>query len=169
MQHVRQSSNDRPDRGLDTVVAERFNATRNGVYETLIRPGGKIHNPRQCVSLIDNRLGPLARPARIAVWMDRDHRVIAMDVVSWGQDPAAGIDGEGIAHCGHRHQAAVLLVVTYREADMGASFTEEEQETARMKLAMANAGIKMIDHLVHGGGQLFSFAQYYARASGKPN
>ncbi len=103
-----------------------------------------------------------AKPAEVftCLFLDNRHRLIAVEDLFFGTIDGASVHPREIARrCLELNAAALILAHNHPSGTTDPS-RADQQITQRIKDALALVEVRVLDHLVVGGGEAYSFASH---------
>lgn len=141
------------------ATADHIISTAMRVLDAKIVRQGSVASPSDAKALACLRLGHLPHEVFAAIFVDAQHRVIEFVELFRGTlTQAAVYPREVVIEALNRNASAVLFLHNHPSGHPEPS-RADELLTNTLKSALALVDVRVLDHLVVGGGQVVSFAE----------
>lgn len=119
---------------------------------------GVMSSPSAVMQFLRNRLGTLDHERFECLWLDAQHRLIAVETLSTGTLDGATVYPREAVKAALRHNAAAVLFAHNHPSGHPEPSAADRALTERLKAALALIDIRVLDHLVVSaeGGVSFS-------------
>lgn len=125
-----------------------------------IKRQGNIASPADAKAFVALRLGDLPHEVFAVMYVDAQNRVIEYRELFRGTlTQAAVYPREVVKEALQLNAAAVLFAHNHPSSGIPEPSRADEMLTERLKSALALVDVRVLDHLVVGGGQVTSFAE----------
>lgn len=130
-------------------------ARRSGAVRATFRP--KVNGPEDLVLLVGGRLRDELREHALVIWLDGRQQVVGWEAVSIGSLSETVVHPREVYREAIRKGAAsIALVHNHPSGDSGPS--RDDRELTRRLIAVGElVGIPLLDHVVLGDGNFYSF------------
>jgi DNA repair protein RadC len=106
------------------------------------------------------RLASLDHEVFGVVFLDNQHRVIAFEEMFRGTIDSASVWPREVVKATLKHNAAAVIFSHNHPSGLAEPSEADRHITRRLKDALAMIDVRVMDHIIVGGGQWYSFAQY---------
>lgn len=127
--------------------------------EAHFRRADAISGPAVIKDYLIARLGPQEREVFASVFLDNRHRVIAYEELFFGTIDGCSVHPREVVKRALLHNAAALLFAHNHPSGVPAVSQADENITQKLKAALALIDVRVLDHIVVGGGEAVSFAE----------
>jgi DNA repair protein RadC len=119
---------------------------------------GVMSNPSAVLDFLRSRLGALDHERFECLWLDSQHRLIAIETLATGTLDGATVYPREAVKAALRHNAAAVLFAHNHPSGHPEPSAADRAVTERLKAALAVIDIRVLDHLVVSaeGGVSFS-------------
>ncbi|ABE48586.1 MULTISPECIES: RadC family protein [Methylobacillus] len=111
---------------------------------------------RQYLSL---RIGALPREVFIGIFLDAQHRVLAVEELFSGTLTQTSVYPREVVKCALRHNAAAMIFAHNHPSGVPEPSQADRALTEALKAALNLIDIRVLDHFVVAGNQLVSFSE----------
>lgn len=126
--------------------------------ETLSQ-GDVLNSPNQVIEFMRHELRDQINECFIVIYLNSQHRIIVTDTLCTGSvDHATVYPREIIRRCLHYNASAVIFGHNHPSGEAQAS-TEDISLTKRLKSLLQEIDVRVLDHIIIGDGDYFSFAE----------
>lgn len=94
-----------------------------------------------------------------AMFLDNQHRLIVVEDIFRGTIDGASVYPREVAKIGLAHNAAALILYHNHPSGKAEPSQADIAITAKLKDALALVGIRVLDHVIVGGGETVSLAE----------
>lgn len=126
---------------------------------TKIQKGQEIGSSRATSDYLQLRLRDKAYECFYVIFLDTKHRVIHDQELFRGTIDNASVPVREVVTEGLKHNAAAMIVAHNHPSGVAEPSVADEKLTETISLALGMVGIRLLDHLVVGDGQVTSFAE----------
>jgi DNA repair protein RadC len=106
------------------------------------------------------RLASLEHEVFSVVFLDNQHRVIAFEELFRGTIDGASVWPREVVKATLEHNAAAVIFSHNHHSGSAEPSEADRHITRRLKDVLAMIEVRVMDHIIVGGGQWYSFAQY---------
>ena len=144
-----------------TDAEARVLAQARGILLRLVRRRGpELGSPRIVRDYLVTLLAAQEREFFVLVMLDNRNRVIATEILFAGTIDGARVYPREVVKCVLRHNAAtVILAHNHPSSEVLEPSHADELITRRLQEALGLIDVKVLDHIVVGGPNAFSFAE----------
>lgn len=125
----------------------------------LFTRGRGLHNPNDVRDYLKLKLASEPNEVFAVIYVDTGHRVIAFEIVQYGTIDTALVSPRHVAQRCLKHNAAAVIVAHNHPSGDPEPSSNDYRLTERLRDALGLLEIRMLDHLIVGKGQGFSFAE----------
>ncbi|QDI87353.1 DNA repair protein RadC [Salmonella enterica subsp. enterica serovar Javiana] len=125
----------------------------------LREPGAAFTSTQAARDWLRLQLSTLEREEFIVLWLDNQHRLIAHETLFRGTISHTEVHPREVVKSGLKHNAAAALVAHCHPSGEAEASKADRLITERLKQALELVDIHLLDHLVIGGMDIFSFAE----------
>ncbi len=118
----------------------------------------EISSPGSAQQFLRARLAHLDHEEFHAVWLDTQHRVIAVDRMFTGSIDSASVHPREVVRAAMRHNAAAVIVAHNHPSGVANPSATDRVMTTKLRDALALVDVRLLDHFVIGAGAPASFA-----------
>ncbi len=128
------------------------------------RPLERVHigSPQEGADFLMPRLRYATREQFIAVMLNSKNRVIATEIISEGTLTASVVHAREVFAPALLHHAAAVIVAHNHPSGDPRPSNEDRQVTDMLAASGKVLGIPLLDHLIIGDGEYYSFQEYGA-------
>jgi len=126
--------------------------------ETL-RQGAALDSPRAVRDFLRLRLQSQAREVFVGVFLDAQHRVIAVEDLFSGTLMQTSVYPREVVKSALKHNAAAMIFAHNHPSGVAEPSRADELLTASLKRALALVDVNVLDHFVVGADSTVSFAE----------
>ena len=95
-----------------------------------------------------------------SLFLDNRHRVIAFEKIFFGTIDGCSVHPREVVRLALHHNAAALILAHNHPSGVLEPSAADQTITRRLKEALALVDVRVIDHILVGGGGAYSFAQH---------
>ena len=139
------------------LAAARELLLRDAHEELLGRP--LINSPAAARDYLRIHFAALAHEVFVVVFLDAQNRVLACDEMFRGTLTQTSVYPREIVRAALSHDAAACMFAHNHPSGVAEPSRADELLTRNLKEALALVDVRVLDHLVFGGGQFASFAE----------
>lgn len=136
------------------------------ILDARLRRFGCIRDAREAEQYFRVRLAGLPHEELHALWLDAKHRVIGCDVLAKGGADRAEVDPSVVLHLAIRRNARAVVLAHNHPSGVCAPSAGDAAITSRLAQSFELVGVSLLDHLIVGQGEAFSFREREARSGG---
>jgi DNA repair protein RadC len=129
------------------------------LLEARLRPGIAVRCGRDVAKVVRESVRGTRRENFFALLLDARHRILSLRVVSTGSLESAPVHPREVFSPAVREGAAALVLAHNHPSGDATPSAEDRAVTERLQRAGELLGIEVLDHVVVGDGQCFSFAE----------
>jgi DNA repair protein RadC len=180
MKYSRKTLNVRSDRGSLSQIPETFstNFVREAsesrcqvpdseIIEAALRilaqriaRGPVLSSPRAAREYLTLRFGDVEQEVFAALYLDKRNKLIACEELFRGTLDGCSVHPRIVVKQALRHNAASLLVTHNHPSFDTTPSQADELITQRLKEALALIDVRLIDHIITGGGNSYSMGEH---------
>ena len=124
-----------------------------------VAPGASICEPRAAHDFLILRFATLEHEVFSCLFLDTRHRVLGFEELFRGTVDGCSVHPREVVKAALRHNAAaVILAHNHPSGDTNPS-DADRRITQRLKEALSLIDVRVLDHIVVGGGETTSFAE----------
>lgn len=124
-----------------------------------LKAGQSLTNPQHARDYLVAHLRDLDREVFGALFLDAQHQVLAFEELSRGTLDAAAVYPREVVKAALRHNAAAAIFAHNHPSGVTEPSAADRALTDRLKSALAQVDIRVLDHFVIGEGRPASFAE----------
>lgn len=124
-----------------------------------LRSRTALQSPEAARDYLVSRLRDLDREVFAALFLDSQHQVIAFEELAVGTLDAAAVYPREVVKAALRHNAAAVIFAHNHPSGVAEPSVADRTLTQRLKAALAQIDIRVLDHFVVGEGRPASFAE----------
>ena len=117
-----------------------------------------IRDPASVRRLLQARMRDLPHEEFVTLFLDNQHRIIAIETLSTGTIDGASVYPREVIKAALKHNAAAVLFAHNHPSGIPEPSAADRTLTERLKAALAQVDIRVLDHFVVGE-QVISFAE----------
>ena len=133
------------------VIGRRF-------FESAVRPGQAIRSPADTGTFLQARLRDLEHERFCCLYLDNRHRVLEFQELFRGTIDGTSVYPREVVKEALRVNAAALIVAHNHPSGVAEPSGADERITQTLKAALDLVGVRLLDHLIVGGGKSVSLA-----------
>ncbi|MBN8263223.1 MAG: DNA repair protein RadC [Xanthomonadales bacterium] len=141
-----------------TADAEQVLAAAQEIVDARMVRGTSLKDPAVASNFFRDKLGHLEREVFAAVMLDTRHRLIEYVELFQGTIDGAEVHPREVVRVALRLNAAAVLVAHNHPSGDVEPSAADRAVTARLKQALALVDVRLLDHVIVGGGQSLSLA-----------
>ena len=138
--------------------SEQELAAAQQIVDARMVRGASFKDPAVACEFFRNKLGHLEREVFAAVFLDTRHRLIDYVELFQGTIDGAEVHPREVVRAALRLNAAAVLVAHNHPSGDVEPSAADRAVTARLKQALALVDVRLLDHVIVGGGQSLSLA-----------
>jgi len=115
---------------------------------------------RQAIKAYVESLGSEAREWLLALYVDEQLNLLAVDTVSRGDVSSVTVKMSHILHRGHMLEAAGFILVHNHPSGNPTPSKADIEVTTRLSWTASNLGIRMFDHIIIAGDKMVSVGEW---------
>lgn len=138
--------------------SEQVLAAAQQIVDARMVRGASFKDPAVACEFFRNKLGHLEREVFAAVFLDTRHRLIDYVELFQGTIDGAEVHPREVVRAALRLNAAAVLVAHNHPSGDVEPSAADRAVTARLKQALALVDVRLLDHVIVGGGQSLSLA-----------
>jgi DNA repair protein RadC len=144
---------------LRAATSEEILSAARSVLARTVRRGASLESPRAVREYLSVTLGN--RPYEVfgVIYVDNRHRLIEWQELFRGTLDGASVHPREVVEEALARNAAACILVHNHPSGVAEPSQADELITRRLKEALSLVDIRVLDHLVVGGGDLVSFAE----------
>jgi DNA repair protein RadC len=144
---------------LRPATSEEILSAARSVLARAVRRGVSLDSPRAVRDYLSVTLGNRAHEIFGVIYVDNRHRLIEWQELFRGTLDGASVYPREVVKEALARNAAACILVHNHPSGVAEPSQADELITRRLKEALALVEIRVLDHLVVGGGELVSFAE----------
>lgn len=121
--------------------------------------GTQLSSPTAVKNWLRLKLQNLEHETFYCVWLDAQNRVISFEEMFRGTLTQASVYPREIVKAALRNNAASVLLAHNHPSGFAEPSDSDERLTDELKRALALIGVRVLDHLIIGRGEITSFAE----------
>ncbi len=125
----------------------------------LRKPGQAITSPQAAKDLARLHMARLRHECFAVLFFDSQHRMVALERMFRGTLTQTAVYPREVVIAALRHGAAAVILAHNHPSGVAEPSRPDEYLTQALKSALAMVDVRVLDHLVVGGGQVTSFAE----------
>lgn len=149
--------------GLGTAKYVQLQAvlelSRRHLEETLKR-GSALTSVADTRRYLTTRMRHQPHEVFAVLFLDSRHRVVAFEELFFGTIDGASVHPRQVVKRALHHNAAALILAHNHPSGVAEPSQADEQITQRLKAALANIDVRVLDHFIVGDGEAYSFAEH---------
>ncbi len=149
----------RADGAVESATSEQILSAARQVLAHRVRRGASLNSPRSVHEYLTVRLGALDYEVFGLVLADQRHKVIECVELFRGTIDGASVYPREIVKLVLERQAASVVLFHNHPSMVCDVSHADELITNRLRDCLALIDVKVKDHLIIGGGSVFSFAE----------
>ncbi|MDD2768830.1 MAG: DNA repair protein RadC [Methylococcus sp.] len=119
-----------------------------------------ITSPEIARQFLTLRYAQAEREIFAVVHLDNQHRVMALEDVSLGTIDSAAVYPREIVKAALKRNTAAVMLAHNHPSGIPTPSDADKRITAQIKQALALVDVRVIDHMVIGGADAYSFAEH---------
>jgi DNA repair protein RadC len=147
------------DGSFRAATAEQVIAHARSLLDQLIERQGQVASPRDAKDYVLLRLGQLPHEVFAVVFLDAQHRIITYREMFRGTLTQTSVYPREVVKEALELNAGAVLLSHNHPSGVAEPSRADEFLTTSLKSALALVDVRVIDHLVVGGGTVVSFAE----------
>ncbi|MDX1655697.1 MAG: DNA repair protein RadC [Candidatus Competibacteraceae bacterium] len=133
--------------------------SRRHLEETLKR-GSALTSVADTRRYLTTRMRHQPHEVFAVLFLDSRHRVVAFEELFFGTIDGASVHPRQVVKRALHHNAAALILAHNHPSGVAEPSQADEQITQRLKAALANIDVRVLDHFIVGDGEAYSFAEH---------
>ena len=143
----------RPATSEEIIAAAREHMSRR------IRRGTQLTSPKATRDYLSLKLGTLEREVFAVIFLDKRHRVISYQEMFQGTIDGASVHPREVVKEALKQNAAAVILAHPHPSGVAEPSQADEFITKRLKDALELVDIRILDHIIIGGGDTTSMAE----------
>lgn len=127
-------------------------------FESTVEPGQAIRSPADTGTFLQSRLRHLEHERFCCLYLDNRHRVLKFDELFRGTIDGTSVYPREVVKEALFVNAAALIVAHNHPSGVAEPSSADERITQTLKAALDLVGVRLLDHLIVGGGKSVSLA-----------
>jgi len=144
---------------LRTATTEEILVSARAVLARTIRRGKSLESPRVVREYLSVTLGTRPHEVFGILYLDNRHRLIEWQELFRGTIDGASVHPREVVKEALARNCAACILVHNHPSSVAEPSQADELITRRLKDALALVDIRVLDHIVVGGGDVTSFAE----------
>jgi DNA repair protein RadC len=124
-----------------------------------LRRGATLNSPRATRDFLSLKLGVLDHEVFAVIFLDKRHRVISYSEMFRGTLDGASVHPREVVKEALRLNAAAVILAHPHPSGVAEPSQADEHITGRLKEALALIDVRVLDHIIIGGGDTTSMAE----------
>lgn len=124
-----------------------------------LRRGDALSSPAATRRYLMSRLRDLPHEVFAALFLDNQHAVIAYEELARGTLDGASVYAREVVKAALRHNAAAVIFAHNHPSGVREPSAADRVLTEKLKAALAQVDIRVLDHFIIGDGEPLSFAE----------
>ena len=137
--------------GIKEIAAAYVECTEGTV-------GSTIRSPRETENFLKARIGTLEYESFCIIYLDNRHRVMAFQELFRGTIDGTSVYPREVVKEALKHNAAAVILAHNHPSGVAEPSQADERITKRLKAALELVDIRVLDHIIIGGGASVSLA-----------
>lgn len=149
------------ERGVGAATAAQLlalPAIGRRYFESAVQPGQAIRSPVDTATFLLSRLRHLEHERFCCLYLDNRHRVLKFDELFRGTIDGTSVYPREVVKEALRVNAAALIVAHNHPSGVAEPSGADERITQTLKAALDLVGVRLLDHVIVGGGNSVSLA-----------
>ncbi|GMU68405.1 MAG: hypothetical protein AMXMBFR37_07380 [Steroidobacteraceae bacterium] len=146
-------------RELRRALDEEILASARLVMQKRVRRGVRLESPQLTQSYLIQHLGVAEHEVFMLLLLDSRHRLIRALELFRGTIDGASVHPREVVKEALRHNAAACVFAHNHPSGVAEASQADELITRRLREALALVDIRVLDHIIVGGGEALSFAE----------
>jgi DNA repair protein RadC len=155
----------------DVVTADLFAKRRSQSEKAIImraleiverhmrRDEGGIKNPGDAEIFLRLKLAACPNEVFAAIYLDSRHRIITYEELFHGSVDETSVHTRVVLQRALHHNAVGMIIAHNHPSGVAAPSDSDRAITAELKAALQLIGVRVLDHIIIGAGNAFSFAR----------
>jgi len=118
-----------------------------------------LTSPERTLSYLTAKLAQSEREVFCCLHLDNQHHVIAYEELFYGTIDGASVYPREVVKSCLKHNAAAVIFSHNHPSGIADPSRSDKDITQRLKTALATVDIRVLDHIIIGGSECFSFAE----------
>lgn len=118
-----------------------------------------LNNPKQAGKFLLRQMRNQTQEHFSVIYLDNNHRYLKYEVLFTGTLNSAAVHPREVVVAALRHNAAAMIVAHNHPSGVAEPSLADEQITTRLRKALELVEVRLLDHLIIGNGQVFSFSE----------
>jgi DNA repair protein RadC len=160
---VRQNVNQIAEKSLNYVAPSKLFAAREllrrALEENMADEACSFNSPAAVKDYLRLHLGGREEEHFVAIWLDAQHRLIAVDSLFRGTLSQTSVYPREVVKSGLKFNACSVIFAHNHPSGVTESSSSDRMLTEHLKGALALVDIKVIDHMIVGDNKIMSFAE----------
>lgn len=127
--------------------------------EQRLRRGSALTSPQNTRSFLQHHLATRSREVFCCLFLDVQHRLLRCDDLFFGTLDGAAVYPREVVVRALQYRAAAVILAHNHPSGVAAPSAADRRITDRLRDALALVDVRVIDHLVIGRGESYSFAE----------
>ena len=123
------------------------------------RAGSSLSSPRQTRHFLQHHLGGQQREVFTCLFLDNQHRILRCEDLFFGTLDGAAVYPREVAVRALQYHAAAVILAHNHPSGVAEPSQADRRITERLQSALSLLDIRVLDHVIIGRGQSFSFAE----------
>lgn len=139
------------------LVAALELARRHALEEA--RAGSALCSPRETRRFLQHHLGGQQREVFTCLFLDNQHRILRCEDLFYGTLDGAAVYPREVAVRALQYHAAAVILAHNHPSGVAEPSQADRRITERLQSALGLLDIRVLDHVIIGRGQSYSFAE----------
>lgn len=144
---------------VEAADADLIISTAIRCLESRITRSGQLSSPADARALVTLRLGGLEHEVFAVIFLDAQHRVIELREMFRGSLTQTSVYPREVVKAALSLNAAAVILAHNHPSGVPEPSRADEFLTRSLQSALALVDVKVLDHLIVGGGKVTSFAE----------
>ena len=118
-----------------------------------------LNSPQQTRDYLQLHIGSRTREVFACLFLDNRHRVIAYEELFQGTIDGASVHPREVVRRAMAHNAAALILAHNHPSGVAEPSQADRRITQRLRDALALVDVRVLDHIIVGGGEMTSLAE----------
>lgn len=139
----------------DGIIAKALEITE----ARLLKPKEELGSPGDSAAFLTLRMAPLEHEVFACVWLNAQNRAVAYEEMFRGTLTQTAVYPREVVKRAMHHNASAVVFAHNHPSGICAPSSADEQLTRELKKALAMVDVRVVDHIIVGGTDTFSFAE----------
>lgn len=146
--------------GREELSDDLILSMAHDILEARVKRGSVISSPQTTRDFLKFEFRDLKHEEFFVMFLDNRHRVIHMESLFRGTIDGASVYPREVVVETLKHNAAAVIFAHNHPSGVSTPSQSDKDITARLKNALAVIDVRVLDHLIVGDGEAYSFAEH---------